>query len=168
MTENKIYTFASDEESGYAFTKGVAIVAFVAAPLYLYIVEEVINLYFLGGFAVFAALMPFALRGLRSLVGGIEGLAISEESIELIKKKSSEKILWIDIKEVEFERVNDMPWVTLITNEGKKYRILLEDFTEADREQIHLLISGQMPDKTNNKTTWIIANRLSFSYSEEK
>jgi len=168
MIEDKIYLFKSDEESGFAFTKGVAAVAFVLAPLYLYIFEEVINLYFLLGFAVFAALMPFAMRGLRSLVGGIEDLAISEESIELIKKKSSEKILWTDIKEVEFERVNDMPWVTLFTNEGQKYRILLEDFKEEDRKQIHFLISGQMPDKTENKTTWIIANRLSFSSSEEK
>ena len=168
MTEDKIYIFKSDEESGYTFTKGVAVVAFVLAPLYLYVFENVVNLYFLAGFAVFAALTPFAMRKLRLFFGGIEDLAISEESIELIKKKSSEKILWSDIREVEFERVNDMPWVTLITNEGDEHRILLEDFKEGDREQIHFLISGQKPDKTEDKTTWIIANRLSFSSLNEK
>jgi len=166
MTEQNIYTFRADQSAGLSFTKGVSLVAAVLAPIYLYFGEDVRNIYFLAGFTAFAAVVPFLMRWLRSLVGGIESLAVSDESIELIGKKSSELILWDDIAEVEFERVNDMPWVTFITNEKEKHRVLLEDFAEADRLKLHELITGELPDKTQDKTTWIIANRLSFSYSE--
>lgn len=168
MLEPQIYTFKSDPESGIAFTKGVSVVAFFVAPIYLYIAEDVRNIYFLGGFALFAALIPFALRGLRALAGGIEALSISEDSIELIRRKSKEQIPWTEISKVEFENVNDMPWITLFKNEGGKERILLEDFDDADREKMQQLISGHMPDNTQEKTTWIIANRLSFSSVAEK
>lgn len=166
--ETKVYIFRPDKAAGMSFTRGLSVVVGLFAPAYLYVAEDVRNIYFLVGFAAFAALIPFAMRGLRSLAGGIEALAISEESIELIKKKDSETILWVDMAEVEFERVNDLPWILLVTNEKKKHRICLDDFGEGDRNKIHELIAGEVWDITKEKTTWIIANRLSFSYSQNR
>lgn len=163
MEEKK---FVASKKTGIKNALWVALSAILLTPIVV-LIYGFRSPVVIASIAIGSVILVFAYYALRSLLGGIKVIGLSGAGIRLERKKKTVVLGWADVATAKFQNINETPWLTLRTSKKKKHLIALEDYPEAEREEIMDYLFERIPEKTSFSEEWIIANRIRVQGSKK-
>lgn len=145
-------------------------VASITAPVLGYFMAGFTVAAWLLGIAALAGFLAIAIYGLRSF-WWIQRVVINDETITVHKGKKIFEEKWDDIREMEFQHLNNTPWM-FIRNKpeagDKSMMFCIENMDESTIAELSQTVSEMIPRRTIISEEWIIANRIPVTTSKKR